>query len=101
MAMARAPSGENHSSPEVAIGAEGDAAQGEVVVKLAEARLEFGAFDTHAEIADADGEQFFVFERGPCGSGRQGRGRGSGTGRRRKGGGIRRDFHLSILTRRA
>ncbi len=50
---------------EIAIGAEGDAAQREVVVKLAEARFEFGAFDAHAEIADADGQEFFVPERGP------------------------------------
>jgi len=49
---------------EVAIGAEGNAAEREILVKLAEARLELGAFDADAKIADADGEEFFVSERG-------------------------------------
>ena len=39
---------------QVAIGTEGDAARGEVVVKLADARLELAAFDADAEIADAN-----------------------------------------------
>jgi hypothetical protein len=85
---------------EVAIGAESDAAEGQVVVELAEARLEFGAFDAHPKIADTDGQEFFVFERGPCLRSRNGRGRCGGRGcnwgcRRFL---LSRDFHLYILT---
>jgi len=83
---------------EVAIGAEGDAAEGEFVVELAEAGLEFGAFDANAEVAYAEGEEFLVFERDP--SWRS----GGGCGRRRRGregGGLRRDFHFFIVTLRA
>ncbi len=69
---------------QVAIGPECDTAQREVVVKLAEARFELGAFDADAEIADADGQEFFVTERGPRRRSWRGRRGGrycSGTGR--------------------
>ena len=49
----------------VAIRLEGDAARGEFGVKLLDARFEFAAFDAEIEIAEAEGEQFVVFEGGP------------------------------------
>ena len=45
---------------EIAIGPQRNPAQRELVVKLPQPRLEFGAFDAHPQIADADREKFFV-----------------------------------------
>jgi hypothetical protein len=62
---ARAAVGAEPFVRQPAVGAEGDAAEFELVVEAGDALLELGAFDLDAEIAEAQFEQLFVGEFGP------------------------------------
>src|SRR5207253_3137594 len=51
--------------PKVAVGAQQDSTCGQLAIKLADRRLQLAIFDPYTEIADAEREQFLVFERVP------------------------------------
>jgi len=51
--------------PKVAVGAQRDSTCGQLVIELTDWRLQLALFDADTEIADAEREQFLIFERVP------------------------------------